>query len=238
MSSLPTNQKRVSKFHYADLENCHEAQGVVVLIDVLRAFSTAAYAFSNGAKEILLVSTVEEALSLKSSLPNAKAMGEVGGLPPSGFDFGNSPTHLREVELSGITLIQRTGAGTQGAVRSRNAEVMLASSFVVASATVSYISRLEVDEVTFVITGRFQGRGDEDLAYAEYLEALFKGAQPDTKPFIQRVYKSRDALQHLDPAEIAFPRSDLDYCTQIDRFDFAMPITRDDGKLIMRATSP
>jgi 2-phosphosulfolactate phosphatase len=224
------------KFHYTDLEDCHTAQGVVLVIDVLRAFSIAAYAFSRGAKEILLVSTVEEALSLRSYLPNAKAMGEVGGLPPAGFDFGNSPTYIREADLSGMTLIQRTGAGTQGAVRSANADVMLASSFVVADATVRFVSRLGIDEVTFVITGRFDNRGDEDLACAEYLEALLRGNRPDTKPFVRRVYESRDALQHLDPVETGFPLSDLEYCTQIDKFDFAMPIAREDGKLIVRAS--
>lgn len=236
MSYAQTDQAPITKFHYTDLETCHTATGVVIIIDVLRAFSTAAYAFWCGAKEIVLVSTVEEALLLKSQIPNSKAMGEVGGLPPDGFDFGNSPTFIREQDLSGVTLIQRTGAGTQGAVRSRNAQVMLASSFVVAKATAQYIARLGIDEVTFVITGKWEERGDEDRAYAEYLEALLKGERPDPKPFVQRVYESRDALQHLDPAGIAFPLSDLDYCTQIDHFDFAMPITREDGRLVMRAS--
>ena len=234
----PAKQKLDLKFNYTDLEDCHTARGVVVVIDVLRAFSNAAYAFARGAKEIILVSTVEEALSLKSQIPNSKAMGEVGGLAPEGFDFGNSPTYTREVDLSGVTLIQRTGAGTQGAVRSRNANVMLASSFVVAGATVRYISGMGIDEVTFVITGKFDNRGDEDLACAEYFEAVLRGNPPDTKPFVRRVYESRDALQHLDPAETGFPLSDLDCCTQIDQFDFAMPITREDGKLIMRAVKP
>jgi 2-phosphosulfolactate phosphatase len=223
------------KFHYATLENCHEATGVVLIIDVLRAFSTAAYAFSRGAQEILLVSTVEEALSLKSCIPNAKAMGEVGGLPPNGFDFGNSPTHICEENLAGITLIQRTGAGTQGAIRSQNAEVMLATSFVLANATVEYVKKLGVTEVTFVITGKLGDRGDEDLACAEYLEALFRSKQPDTEPFVKRVFDSIDAIEHLDPTRPEFPLSDLDYCTQINRFDFAMPITRENGRLVMRA---
>jgi 2-phosphosulfolactate phosphatase len=222
------------KFHYTDLEDCHTAKGVVIVIDVLRAFSTAAYAFSCGAKEIILVSGVEEALALKSQVPNSKAMGEVGGLAPEGFDFGNSPTHISTEDLFGITLIQRTGAGTQGAVRSQNAEVMLASSFVVADATLRFVSKLRAPEVTFVITGKSFSGGDEDLACAEYLEQLLSGNQPDTKPFVQRVFESRDALQHLDPRQTGFPLSDLNYCTQIDRFNFAMPITREDGKLIMR----
>ena len=225
-------------FHYVDLENCHAAKGVAIVVDVLRAFSTAAYAFSRGATEIILVSTVEEALFLKNSLTGARAMGEVGGLPPAGFDFGNSPSYIRDVDLSGITLIQRTGAGTQGAVRSRAADVILAASFVVADATIRKISTLKVNEITFVISGQFDGRGDEDLACAEYLEALLRGKQPDTGPFIRRVYESRDALQHLDPAETGFPLSDLDYCTKIDHFNFAMPITREDGRLVMRAVKP
>ena len=128
MSFELTDQKPVLKFRYTSLHDCHEATGVVILIDVLRAFSTAAYAFARGAKEILLVSSVEEALSLKSQIPDSKAMGEVGGLPPLGFDFGNSPSQIIEQDLDGITLIQRTGAGTQGAVRVKNAEIAIAAS--------------------------------------------------------------------------------------------------------------
>jgi 2-phosphosulfolactate phosphatase len=222
------------KFHYMDLEDCHTAQGVIIVIDVLRAFSTAAYAFSRGAREILLVSTVEEALTLKSRINGSKAMGEVGGLPPDGFDFGNSPTDISKEDLSGITLIQRTGAGTQGAVRSLSAETMLASSLVVAGGTVRHVAGLGADEVTFVITGRTHNGGDEDLACAEYLEALMKGDRPETRQFVRRVFESRDALQHLDPAQTGFPLSDLEYCTQVNKFDFAMPIARENGKLVMR----
>jgi 2-phosphosulfolactate phosphatase len=226
------------KFRYADLEDCHTAQGVVIVIDVLRAFSTAAYAFSRGAKKVILVSTVDEALSLKSTIPNAKAMGEVGGLRPEGFDFGNSPTCINEADLFATTIIHRTSAGTQGVVRSQSADVMLGSSFVVANATARFITNLAAPEVTFVITGKSYNGGDEDLDCAEYLEELLKGNQPDGKPFIKRVRESRDAFPHLDPAQRDFPLSDLDYCAQIDRFDFAMPITRQDGKLIMRAVKP
>ena len=234
MSFPPANPK----FQYTDLEDCHTAQGVVIVIDVLRAFSTAAYAFSRGTKEVILVSTVDEALSLKSTIPNSMAMGEVGGLQPEGFDFGNSPTYISEADLGGITMIHRTSAGTQGVVRSQGAEVMLAASFVVANATAQYISNLAAPKITFVITGRSYNGGDEDIACAAYLEELLKGKPPDVKPFIKRVLESRDAFPHLDPRQRGFPLSDLDYCTQIDRFDFAMPITREDGKLIMRAVKP
>jgi len=225
------------KFHYTNLETCHEAAGVVVVIDVIRAFTNAAFAFSRGVKAIYPVSTVEEALQFKSQTNNSLACGEVGGLPPEGFDFGNSPTQTRELDLRGKILVQRTGAGTQGIVRSIKAETMLATSLVVAGATVKYIQKLDPETVTFVITGQYAPEhGHEDLACAEYLEALLKGQAPDPKPYIERVFHSRDALHHLNPNHPEFPITDLDYCTQIDAFDFVMLVTKENGRPVMRAT--
>lgn len=227
------------KYNYTNLETCHEATGVVVVIDVLRAFSNAAYAFSRGAREIYPVSGVEEALELKAQLANALVSGEVGGLPPRGFDFGNSPTQTKELDLTGKVIVQRTGAGTQGIVKSVKAETVLAASLVVADATVQFVRQQAPKTVTFVITGQYAaGHGDEDLACAEYLELSFKGNKPDPAPFVKRVFASRDAIQHLDPKETGFPYSDLDLCSRIDAFDFAMPVTMEDGRHVMRAVKP
>ncbi len=227
------------EFIYADLETCASASGIVIAIDVLRAFSTAAYALQAGALSISLVSSVEEALFLKRAHPGWLAMGELGGLPPPGFDFGNSPTQISTLGLTDRRLIQRTSAGTQGVVRSVNAGTLLAASFVVASATVRYAQRLNAapthrahDRVTFVLTGGAQNA--EDRACAEYLQALFEQRAPDPQPFIQRVYAADDAIRHLDPALPEFPYEDLEACTRIDAFPFAMPVTREDGLLVLR----
>ncbi len=220
-------------FHYTNNDNCHTAAGLVVVIDVIRAFSNAAYAFSVGAQSITLVSGVEEALALKQQMPGALVMGEVGGLPPAGFDFGNSPTEIVRQDLRGRHLIQRTGAGTQGAVRSANAERLFAASFAVAGVTVQAIRRLQPGQVTFVITGR--DFGDEDLSCAQYLEARLKGQEPDPAPYLDRVRKSVE-IRHM----ASFPNleSDLDYCTRLDACNFAMPISRETGRLVMRALTP
>lgn len=223
------------KFKRYTLDDCQHATGIVLIIDVLRAFSTAAYAFSRGAAEIRLVSEIQEALDLKAKLPNAKAMGEVGGLPPEGFDFGNSPTRILEHDLTGITLIQRTGAGTQGAVRAVNAEVMLATSFVVAQATMDYVLKLKPTEISFVITGGMSN--DEDVVCAEFLERQFTGQGMEADEVIRCVIASRDALQHMGEHP-QFPYADLDYCSRINNFNFAMPIERKDGFLIMQAVKP
>ena len=47
------------------LEGAQQAEGTVVIIDVYRAFTTAAVAFLKGAEKIILVAEVEEALALR-----------------------------------------------------------------------------------------------------------------------------------------------------------------------------
>jgi len=81
------------KFNYALPEDCHTARGVVIVIDALCAFSTAAYVLPLGVEEVLLVGTVEETLSLRSQISNSKVTVEVNRLRPDGFDFGNSATY-------------------------------------------------------------------------------------------------------------------------------------------------
>ncbi len=217
-------------------DTCGDAGGAVVAIDVLRAFTTAAFAFAAGARDILLVSTVAEALALRERFPGSYVMGEVDGLPVAAFDFSNSPGDLRGRDFAGARFIQRTSAGTQGVVRSLGAEFLLASSFVCAGATVRYLQRLAPRCVTYVITGVYPDRdGDEDAACADYQALLLRGATPDPAPFLQRVRDSVPGRIFADPARPEFPAIDLEYATDLDRFDFAMVVERHDGLLVMRA---
>ena len=226
------------KFQYTNLETCHTATGVVVVIDVIRAFTNAAFAFSRGAKKIYPVSGVEEALQLKAQTPDSLVCGEVGGLPPEGFDFGNSPSQTNLLDLNGKTIIQRTGAGTQGIARSLNAEKIFAASFVVAKATINHLQHLSPNSITFVVTGQTYDGGEEDLACAEYLEWVLRGSSPDPAPYLERVRQSEDAKIFLNPQFLQFPTFDIDHCTSLDRFDFAMPVTQENGLFVMRAVKP
>jgi 2-phosphosulfolactate phosphatase len=49
------------------LEGAGRATGTVAIIDVFRAFTTAAVALARGASRIVMVGTVEEAVSLRAS---------------------------------------------------------------------------------------------------------------------------------------------------------------------------
>ncbi|MFL7791993.1 MAG: 2-phosphosulfolactate phosphatase [Anaerolineae bacterium] len=224
------------EFRQASLQTCAEATGVVVVIDVIRAFTTAAFAFAAGAEEIILVGAVEEAFALREQFPGALVMGETRGLPPPGFDFGNSPSALMGTDLTHRRLIQRTSAGTQGVVNSHKADLLLTSSFCCAQATVDYIRRISPDLVTFVVTGLGpDGRGEEDLACAEYLEALLTGKRPDPEPYTKRVKECRTSRYlFADPDKPQFPWEDIECCVDVDHLDFAMVVERRDDLLVMK----
>lgn len=224
------------KFRRTSLESCENAVGMVVVIDVLRAFSTTAYAFYHGVKDIRMVSTIEDAIRIKEKNPEFLLMGEVDGLPIPGFDFGNSPPQFDELDVNGKHLIQRTTSGTQGVVRSWNAEYLLAASFCNAKSTSNYIQALSPAEVTFVITGKRPGGwGDEDAACADYLEALISGDNPDPSSYLKRVKDSPPGQLFLDPDLAEYPLEDLEYSLAINRFDFVMPVLKQDGDLLMTA---
>jgi 2-phosphosulfolactate phosphatase len=222
-------------FNQATLNDCHQADGLVVVIDVIRAFSTAAYAFNAGAAQITLVSTIEEALELRSCQPDWLVMGELQGLPIEGFDLWNSPSQISGLDLNGRYLVQRTSAGTQGVVRSQRAEVLLTASFCTAGATARYIRQLKPDKVTFVATGAGKdGFGDEDVALGDYLQALLEERQPDPLPYLDRVRFSKSGQIFSDPAKTEFPMADLACCLALDRFNFVMKVQRASQQLVMK----
>lgn len=224
------------EFKRTSLKNCDQASGAVIIIDVLRAFSTAAYAFAAGAKQITLVGAVEEAFTWRERLPGSLIMGEVEGIRVPGFDFGNSPTEIDGKDLSSHPLIHRSSLGTQGAVRSVNASWLFGASFCVAQATARSVQRLQPDTISFVVTGKGDELwGDEDAACADYIESLLRGRKPHPAPYIQRVFDSPTGKIFADPLKPDFPASDLAYCTRADCFDFAMQVQRENERLVMTA---
>ncbi len=212
-----------------------EARGLAVVIDVIRAFTVAAYAFNGGAEEILLVGTVDEAFALRERFPDALLIGEVGGRLIPGFDINNSPTRMAAADVRGRRLIQRTGAGTQGVVAAANADAIVLASLVVARATAEYIRRQAPTVVSIVaMAGDVSHAPMEDDICGDYLAGLLRGETTDTSGIGDAVLATPHAQLFLDPADPDFIPSDLDYVLAVDRFDFAMPVRREGDLLVAR----
>lgn len=110
-------------------EGALAARGLTVVVDVLRAFTTAAYAFARGARDIVLVSTVEEAFAVRQRYPDALLIGEVGGRLIPGFDLDNSPQGYTRERVQGRTIIFTTTNGTAALLHARQASRILVGSF-------------------------------------------------------------------------------------------------------------
>lgn len=221
---------RISKIH-----RFHPipSKGCAVVIDVIRAFTTAAFAFAQGAKEIILVGKVSEALELHKKFPQAFLLGEEESFPVPEFHYGNSPIEITKQNLNGKTLIMRTSSGTQGIVAAQNADHILAASFVVAQATIQRILKLQPECVNFVITGYKMG-GEEDKALADYLEAKLLGQKVNSASYLKRVAESASAQAFLSGRYSHLPAHDIPAVLEIDRFPFAMEVFKENNLLILR----
>jgi 2-phosphosulfolactate phosphatase len=214
--------------------------GAVVAIDVLRAFTTAAYAFGAGADAIYLVATIDEAIAFTRSYPATLAMGEERGRRPEGFQFSNSPAEIARADLTGRTLVQRTSAGTQGVIAAANATRLWCASLVCATATARAINEAGLGPPAYVITGRFQNgpqdSGSDDVACAEFIERTRTGLPVDEAACIDGIANSGEAVRTLLLGEGHADPHDIVLATRIDAFEFSMEVTRNPMGLCLRAT--
>lgn len=210
-------------------DGAKEAKGVVVVIDVFRAFSVACYAFDAGASQYIAVGEVDAAFVLQKKYGKCVLVGERNEKKIVGFDFGNSPTEILKADLNGYTVIHSTTAGTNGLVNAENAEILLTGSFVNAGAIVRYIKSMNPLNVTLVAMGyRAKLSADEDLLCARLISDRLKseGNENEYSRLISDL-RNGSGSRFFNPENIEFsPPTDFFLCTIIDRFDFVLKAER------------
>ena len=96
------------------LQGAKQAEGLAVIIDVFRAFTTECFFMSNGAKQIFAVGEESIAYALKKEHPDYILAGERNEIMLAGFDYGNSPAKIEHIDFTNKTIVHTTSAGTQG----------------------------------------------------------------------------------------------------------------------------
>jgi 2-phosphosulfolactate phosphatase len=214
------------------LEGATRATATVAIIDVFRAFTTAAVALANGASSIVMVRTVEEAFKLREAGIGQICMGEVRGRAPPGFDFGNSPFEISGVDFGGKTILQRTSAGTQGVVEAATkAERLYAVSLVTAEATVRALLSGPPDQVSLVAMGdNGLKRTDEDELCAIHLRNRLEGRPGDPDAIRRLILAGGEVGRFYDLSRPYLHPEDVDIAVDIDRYDFAIKVTFENGR--------
>jgi 2-phosphosulfolactate phosphatase len=143
--------------------------GAVVVIDVLRAATTIAYALNAGATEVIPCLEVADAWEAAKNFPDDEIVlgGEREGLPIDNFQLGNSPEEYSSDRVSGKTVIFTTTNGTRAMVHARMADEIFVAGFVTASAVVT---RLAGREKIGILCAGTDGRiSDDDVLLAGML---------------------------------------------------------------------
>lgn len=214
------------------VEGAKQAKGLVIVVDIYRAATVAAYALHHGAKHIIPVATIEEAFMLKTNNPDFLLMGEEHGIIVDGFDFGNSPFAMTKNDIKGKVLVQRTSAGTQGLAHARQADEVIFGSFPTAHAIVTYIHRSKPSLVSIVA---MDGPDTEDEWFSSYLIDVLGGKKPDVDTIKKQILSHHRSAHFFDPSKPHFPEPDVHLALSIGIFNFVCLLVRDkDGYRLMK----
>jgi 2-phosphosulfolactate phosphatase len=217
-------------------------QTTCVVFDVLRATSTMVTALSNGAKGVIPVETIAEAVRLREQEPGLLLAGERQGLRISAaisggveFDLGNSPREFTREKVGGRQIAMTTTNGTRALRACSHATVILAASFLNLRATAQAVLQLHKPELIIICAGTHEEASYEDAlgagALCECLAAgdnwqMSDGARMAQMLFSQRKNEIRQAFassrngHRLD--QIPELRDDLDFCAQLDLFSHSV----------------
>jgi 2-phosphosulfolactate phosphatase len=206
-----------------------------VVFDVLRATSTFVTALHHGAKAIIPVSEIAEALAIKKSEARSQKPelillgGERNGVRISAdgidFDLGNSPREYTPEKVRGKTIVSTTTNGTRALRACVGAKTILASSFLNLGATAEFLRAKNFQDILLVCAGTRENKADEDVLAAGALCELLPGKFSDSAEIARRDYaraKSDLAAAVCDSENgrrlLAIPelRDDVAFCLQRD----------------------
>jgi len=218
------------------LAGAADARGIVVVIDVLRAFSCSALMFHYGIRDLALVQTPPEALGFRERDRDYLVAGEVKGVKVEGFDIGNSPADIvskGEPFFRGRRVAARSSAGTQGVLAAAaHADLVILGSFMTAAATAAYIRRrASEDAIVTIVAMGFEGvrTSVEDERCGDYLESLLTGKPYDHLQAIWDCVRDPEIAASLRGEHDYRPKEDIVLALQRDLFDFVMVGRLEDG---------
>jgi 2-phosphosulfolactate phosphatase len=220
------------------LTGAHGATGLVVVIDVFRAFSCAPLFFYFGARRVILESDPEEAIRLKKKHPHYCLVGEINEVPLEGSDLGNSPSEILwkgEVFFRDKTVVHRTTAGVTGVSAAyETADEVLLGSFLMVGAIARYIQERKPPVLTLVAMGeRARKKAPEDEACADDLEHRLTGKPYDAVRSVRDILYQSTAQKFIMKKKPYLPPEDPIICLQRDLFDMVLSVEREDDRLVV-----
>jgi 2-phosphosulfolactate phosphatase len=136
---------------------------VVIVIDVLRTCTVAPVLFDRGLTELRLTPSLR--VARQSAGGSALLIGERSGLPPEGFNYGNSPAELGNIDFGGRQAVLVSENAPAALPSTAGARHVLLGSLYNASAVADLAEQLAQERIDLVCCG-FGGEEDLDDALA------------------------------------------------------------------------
>jgi len=187
------------------------ANDIYIVIDVIRATTSLAVMFDQGAARVLVASTIEEAKEAALKLPGRLLCGERNVQPVPGFDYGNSPVQFAQVDLTGRELIMTTTNGTRAFYACPLDSTCLAGSFYNAEAVALKALTMAKDQggnISLVCSGELDYFALDDAGCAGYLALELQRLQGQVIP----LDLDESALAAIALYEAFEPPKVIDYC--------------------------
>ena len=213
------------------VNDAKQATGLAVIIDVFRAFTVEPYLINNGAKKLVPVGDMQIAYDYKEKDNNYILIGERNGIILPGFNYGNSPSQIENIDFSEKTIIHTTSCGTQGIVNAINAKEIITGSLVNAQAIVRYIFENKIDEISLVALSRpGEHPSDEDLLCAKYIKSLLENKTiSNLEEEIEKLKTTSGSKFFNKLKQKDFPERDFYLCTEINKFNFVLKVKKDEN---------
>lgn len=204
---------------------------VAVVIDVFRAFTTAAYILERQPRTYCLMKKQQVVSELALHYSNSILIGKSEkGAEQIAYHIPNSPTRVMQTPITGQHILHRTEAGALGVLQSKGADIILAVGFVNAKATIDYIKELTQAQVTVLPMGH-EGitPSMEDEACAHYVKELMKGRSMDLTSLLHSL-KEGPGQYFFKGDQWQYPAEDFERCLEMDRFSFAIQAEIKEGE--------
>ncbi|MFK7884943.1 MAG: 2-phosphosulfolactate phosphatase [Phycisphaerales bacterium] len=181
--------------------------GVAVIVDVLRATTTMASMLDAGAIGVLTVAEVTDAVSVARTNPNASLAGERGGIPPAGFDLGNSPLPRAVESVKGRHVVMTTTNGTKAIQRASGiADLIITLSLTNLPAVVLNLEQ-DSRDVLIICSGTDGQRSLEDELAAGLLADGLSSGWERSEAASQIRHESLDAIERHGSVQRALRQS-------------------------------
>ena len=233
-----------------------DGESVFAVVDVLRASSTIVTLLEGGVPAVIPAASVDEARRLRERLPDHLLCGEVDGLPPPGFDYGNSPAEFAGLDLRSRPAILATSNGTRILNDLSQSPAVLVGALLNREATARAMLALAAEhsrDATVVCAAAPNGRSialEDALGAGAIAEAALR-LDPSLQPsdaalfardaFLARRNDLRHALacaRHGAELIAAGFAADIEYCARLDVSSVVPLLQRDaGGRLTLRPAS-